>query len=227
MTAVETSYPTSGGRTPFATWARRVGIAIAIAGLALLVWTIWDQQALMRWIENASPLRFFIVMSLLPVVGVPITPFFILAGTTFGIAVGLIVALSALLVQLVLSYWIANSRLRGLFEAMLRRFNYELPDFKGESRSAVRFTLMVKATPGIPNVVKNYGLASAGVPLGVFLVVSMALTGAYGAALVVLGESLFQHQSVRALVAIAVVVVLALLLSRWVKRRRDQAPITA
>ncbi|MCW5802134.1 MAG: hypothetical protein KIT31_07085 [Deltaproteobacteria bacterium] len=209
----------TAARSSLATWARRIGLVLA-AGLVYLVVSIWDRDALMRWIEHASPTRFFIAMAILPTIGVPITPFFLLAGTTFGIALGLVGSLVALFAQLLIAHWIATSRLRRTLATILQRFDYELPDFEGRSRNALRFSLMVKLTPGVPNVVKNYLLASSGVPFGIFVLVSMVVTGVYGAALVVLGESLFQHRSLRAILAVAVVAALGYALVRWLRQTR-------
>jgi len=82
---------------------------------------------------------------------------------------------------------------------------------------------MVKLTPGLPAFVKNYGLAAAGVPFPTYLGVSMLVTGAYAAALVLLGDSLFEHDFGPALVAAAVVALVAGLGALWLRRRRGRA----
>jgi uncharacterized membrane protein YdjX (TVP38/TMEM64 family) len=172
---------------------KRALLAIALVGLALLLWSIWNREALLEWIRSARALPFFAVMALLPAVGVPITPFFVLAGASFGIRVGLIGSLLALGANFALCYFIARSSLRPRLVALLRRFDYELPNFAAGGKSALRFALVVKATPGVPAFVKNYALGAANVPFGVYLATSMSVTGLYAALLIVLGESLFDH----------------------------------
>ena len=161
---------------------RRALTVAALAGLALLVWRVWDHDAVLAWMRQASPVRYFTAMALLTVIGIPVTPLFVVAGATFGAAVGLIGSGLALAAALTMSYGIARGRMRRWLESLLRRFGSELPDFGEAGRNALRFTLMVKLTPGLPAFVKNYGLAAAGVPFPTFLGVSMLVTGAYAAA---------------------------------------------
>ncbi len=202
---------------------KRALTVAALAGLALLVWRVWDHDAVLAWMREASPVRYFAAMALLTVIGVPVTPLFVVAGATFGAAVGLVGSGLALAASLAMSYAIARGRLRRWLESLLRRFGSGLPDFREAGRSALRFALMVKLTPGLPAFVKNYGLAAAGVPFPTYLGVSMLITGAYGAALVLLGESLFEHDFGPALVPAVVVAVLAALGVVWARRRRRRA----
>ena len=203
-------------------------MVLALAGLALLLWALWDHGALwnhdgvVAWMRHARPLPYFAVMALLTTVGAPITPFFIAAGAAFGVRVGLIGSGLAFASSLSVTYWIARGRLRPRLVSLLRRSGRELPDFGEAGKHALRFTLMVKLAPGIPAFLKSYVLAVAGVPFIPYLVVSILITGTYAAALVVLGESLFEHDLSRALLPAAIVVVLAALGLWWRRRRRDR-----
>jgi uncharacterized membrane protein YdjX (TVP38/TMEM64 family) len=191
----------------------RVRIGLVGVTLVVLIWlfkSLWDRDAFMALLQEAPPLAFFVAMALLPVVGVPLAPLLVAAGATFGVRLGLAGSLIALACNLVLSYRIARSGLRPRLTRLFRRFDYELPNFDGPSRHALRFTLMVKFAPGVPAFVKNYGLAVAGVPFTLYFVSSLLITGAYSALLIVLGESLFAHETNRALwVAGAILAVLA------------------
>lgn len=208
-----------------AVWVKRIVVAAAVVGLALLVWSIWDHEAVLAWMGRARPLPFFATMAILPAIGAPLTPLFLLAGATFGVRVGLIGSGLALAANLVLCYWIARSSLRARLASLMRRFDYEIPDFRGASKDAVRFTLMVKLAPGIPGFVKNYGLGVAGVPFALYFAASMLITGAYAACLIVLGESLFEHELNRSLAAAAIVAALAAGLWWWRRRQgRGGAP---
>jgi uncharacterized membrane protein YdjX (TVP38/TMEM64 family) len=201
---------------------------LALAGLALLGWALWDHAApwgldgVVAWMRHARPVPYFAVTALLFTVGAPITPFFIAAGAAFGVRVGLVGSLLALASSLSLNYWIARGRLRPWLESLLRRSGRELPDLGEAGKHAVRFTVMVKLAPGIPAFLKSFVLAVAGVPFALYLALSMLITGTYAAALVVLGESLFEHDLTRALVPVAIVVVVAALGLWWRRRRRDR-----
>jgi uncharacterized membrane protein YdjX (TVP38/TMEM64 family) len=102
----------------------------------------------------------------------------------------------------------------------MRRFNYEIPDMGKRKKGAVRFTLAVKFAPGIPAFVKNYGLGVASVPFPLYFIFSMLVTGAYAVLLVVLGESLLNHQLNRTVVLIASIALVALGAWWWRRRRR-------
>jgi len=198
---------------------RALGVA-SLVGLALLLWAVWDREAATAWMSEARPLPYFAAVALLTAVGAPITPFFIVAGATFGLRVGLMGSVLALAVSLAVTYWMAR-KLRPRVESLARRFDHKLPHLGDAGRNALRFTLMVKLAPGVPVFLKNCGLAVAGVPFVVYLGVSMLITGAYVAALVVLGESLLEHDLRRVLALAAAFAVLAALGLRWWRRPGD------
>jgi uncharacterized membrane protein YdjX (TVP38/TMEM64 family) len=134
------------------------------------------------------------------------------------VRLGLVGSLLALAANAAGCYFVARL-MRPRLAALLRRFRYQLPDFRSGERSAFRFTLAVKLTPGVPAFVKQYGLGVAGVPFGLYFALSMGITGLYAVSLVVLGESLFDHNVGRALIAGAAVLLLALGVWWWRRRR--------
>jgi uncharacterized membrane protein YdjX (TVP38/TMEM64 family) len=190
-----------------------------IAGLLALLWSAYDHEAVMAWLREAHPLPFFAAATLLPIFGVPISPFFILAGASFGRWPGLIGSELALAANLVICYWIARSGIRQWLVSLLQKFGHELPEFSESNKRTFRFILTVKLTPGPPQVVKNYTLGAARVPFNLFFGTSMLINGVYAALLVIVGESILSHQLSRALIAVAVVVVLAAA-ARWGLRKR-------
>jgi len=209
--------------TPRRPWARRLLLVLGLVVIGFIVWTAWDRDLINRWKQSATPLPFFTGMALAPAFGIPITPLFVLAGATFGRRVGLIGSGVALAANLALCYWIARSGLRPWLVRLMRRFDYELPNFQKRTRGAWRFTLMVKMAPGIPQFVKNYGLGVAGVSFALYFIASFVITGAYGAALIVLGESLFRHESARSAIIAGAVVLLAAAIWWWRRRRRRRS----
>jgi uncharacterized membrane protein YdjX (TVP38/TMEM64 family) len=199
----------------------RVRIALIVATViasVLLFRSIWDREAFMTALRDAPPLPFFIAMALLPMVGVPLTPLLIAAGATFGVRLGLVGSLLALALNLAASYRLARSGLQPHLERLFRRFDYELPNFDGQPRHALRFTLMVKFAPGVPAFVKNYGLGVARVPFTLYFVSSMLITGVYSALLVVLGESLFTHETNMVVVVGGAALLVAFAAYLWRKR---------
>jgi uncharacterized membrane protein YdjX (TVP38/TMEM64 family) len=199
-------------------WLKRVLGVLGLAVLAAVTWWAWDRGVMTGWKEEAGPVTFFGAMAVLPAIGMPITPFLVLAGATFGVGPGLLGSALALGVNLTLCYAIARSALRPWLESLLRRFEYELPDFEQREGGALRFTLLVKFAPGAPAVAKNYLLGLTGVPFALYFIASMLITGAYAALCVILGGSLFEHDIGRLLIVGGVAVVLCAALWWWRKR---------
>jgi uncharacterized membrane protein YdjX (TVP38/TMEM64 family) len=197
-------------------------VALAVAAALLLLaaaWFSWDREAVLAWKRSASPPLFFAAMAILPALGLPLTPFYIVAGATFGVPIGLIGSMIALAVNLTLSYFIARSIPQAWLEGVLSRFGTKLPAFD-ETSGAIRFSVLVKLTPGVPMLLKNYLLGLSGVPFKVYLLTSLVTALLYAVPLMILGNSLFDHDWSRSTVAI--VVGLAAGAGVWLWRRRSR-----
>lgn len=201
-------------RSTLATWARRVLGAVTLLILAVLIWNAWDHQAFIAWREEAGVVPFFLAMAMLPALGVPITPFFIVAGATFGTLVGLAGSAVALCGNLLLCYWIARSGLRPWLARLLERTRYDIPDFE-EGTGALRFALLVKLAPGVPLFIKHYLPGMASVPFWIYFTVSGTITGFYAVAFVALGESLLEHDLGNGALALAGLAAVALAIYLW------------
>lgn len=197
-----------------------------VLGLAALIWVVghWDKEAIMDWTDDASMTVFFAALAVLPAVGFPTTPFYILAGASFGVTVGLVGSAASLAVNLILCYWVAHSGLRRWLLAGLARTRYELPDFR--EKHAVRFTLLVKLAPGVPTFIKNYLIGLGGVPFRVYFTISFVVTMVYAGVFVVLGESVLDQDFETAGWALAALGVVAAGLwyarRRWLEKERDE-----
>jgi uncharacterized membrane protein YdjX (TVP38/TMEM64 family) len=191
---------------------------VAVAAVGYFVWSAYDHQAVMAWLEGMRPLPFFVAMTILPALGVPTTWLYILAGASFGIPVGLVLSLLALAVNAALCFWLAR-KARPLFSRVLSKLETDLPDFTDKRKGALRLVLGVKLAPGVPMFIKNYGLGISGVPFRMFFLATMLLTGIYAAAFVVVGSSLLEHQPNRTLIAIVVLAALVAAVM-WYRRRQ-------
>jgi uncharacterized membrane protein YdjX (TVP38/TMEM64 family) len=190
---------------------------VSVVLLAGLLWHFWDHQAFLEWKREAGPVPFFLALAILPALGFPTTPFYLIAGATFSLPVALGGSFLALAANLVLCYLVATGPLRRSLLRLLARFDYRLPDL-GRRRSW-RFLLMVKFMPGVPAFVKNYLLGLAGVPFALYFGVSIAITGIYLTSFVVLGESVLDRDPRQAALALGVLVIFALVIW-WYKRRK-------
>jgi uncharacterized membrane protein YdjX (TVP38/TMEM64 family) len=198
-------------------WLKPVAAAVAALIVAYLLWSAWDHRAVMDWIYRLRPVPFFVAMAVLPAIGFPFTPLFLFAGASFGPVMGFVGSMIALAANLVVCFVIAR-RMREPLQSLLRRFKYELPDFRGRGRASVRFAFTVKAAPGIPGFVKHYGLGLAGVPFVPYFFVALGVSGAYAAASVIVGNSLFDHDVSRTVVTIAILAG-ATAVVVWLRRR--------
>jgi uncharacterized membrane protein YdjX (TVP38/TMEM64 family) len=207
--------------------ARWAGIAAVVIGLVYLMVSIWDRDALARWMSDAPAVPFFVAMAVLPVVGVPQSPFTVIAGATFGIWVALAGSIAAIAVNLCLGYVIAQTKLRPRIEALFRRFDYKVPDFAAGGRAAWRFAVAVKLTPALPMVAKIYIPAVTSVPFNIYFAVSLVIGTAFAAAWIVLGDSLLAHDVDHATLAAIAIVVLAVVAVIWWRKRGDDAAAAA
>ena len=201
-------------------WASALlGFATLTAGLL-----VWGGLAL-ESLETLHPLALLMSMTLLPALGLPMTPFYVIAGLRFGIPAGLAFSAVATLLNLLLCYAIAHGRLRpALSRAIERRF----PALAGLDRTrgdAWRVTFLIKLVPGVPMFIKHYALGIAGVPRSIYLTVALMTTGPYAVAFVVLGKSALEGDVGQILVAMALVALVVVTLKMAVGyRARRRAP---
>lgn len=200
-------------------WVGPISVTAFILVLTLL-WVSYE-DVLLAWKSGLDPLPFFALLALAGCLGIPTTPFYLLAGVLFGPAVALVGSALSVLTYQSLAYGIARGPLRGWSDRISgpleRRFaSYRL------ARPYLRVVL-VRLLPGLPGALKNYLAASVGAGFGVYLLVSWPLGMAGAAALVAVGEAVATWRPWEALL-----VVLALLAAAWLFRRlrgRRQAAV--
>ncbi|TWI77211.1 putative membrane protein YdjX (TVP38/TMEM64 family) [Desulfobotulus alkaliphilus] len=203
---------------------KKIGLFLRVAGFFLLallllwLWFSWDRELFFVWKQQAGPFPFFLALTLLPLFGFPTTPFYILAGATFGWATGLMGSGLSLAANLVLCHWVSRSGLRPLLVKMLNRTSFHLPEVKPGRFLA--FTIGAKLVPGVPAFAKNYLIALSGVPFRIYFGISFSISMAYAASFVLLGESLLEKDWG---MLSAVMFALALLaIGFWYLRRRNR-----
>jgi uncharacterized membrane protein YdjX (TVP38/TMEM64 family) len=211
------------------------GLAALIAGLAFLALKtglMETADAVVLGLREAGPGVFFVAMALLPAVGFPMFAFTLTAGPVFGptLGTGWVIggSLTAVVANLILTYWLANRALRPLVSRLLTYFDFRLPD--GPADDAWQMTLIVRLTPGPPFWVQNYLLGLIRVPLVPYLVVSTLVMAGYIIALVCGGEAIAEGKGALAFTALCVLVVsvaVQQLLRKRTARRRAAAALQA
>ena len=191
-------------------------IGIILVALGISLFYLWDQEAFLEWKRSAGVWPFFIALTLLPALGIPTTPFFVLAGALFSLSTALIGTALSLAVNLAISYWLVRRYLRQIVVSLLRRFRYELPVFTGDE--AFKLIFLVRIAPGLPFFLKNYATAMMGISFIPYMAISWTISFVYAVGFIVLGDSLIHHDLNEGIWA--AVLLSAILITFWVARRQ-------
>ena len=174
-----------------------MGLAL-IAGLFVLA-RHFELRALMGQmvdgVRAAGPVPFFCAMAILPGLGFPLSAFLAVAGPVFGptLGVGVVVlcAVTAVVANVALFYWVAARGLRPLALWFVHRVGYRLPEFP--ARAAWSAILLLRIVPGTPFFLQTLMLGLARVPFGAYMLVSTLVPSAYITAIIVLGDGLMRR----------------------------------
>lgn len=139
------------------------------------LWHQWVESILQR-VRGVPLVVFVLATAIAPLIGVPVVPLYLMAGVVYspvhGLPVTLVAILVALTLNLILSHRIALY-LRPLVENVLRKFGSKIPLIEGLPMWKV--ILLVRLTPGAPLMIQNYVLSLAGIPLGLYILVSLPI----------------------------------------------------
>jgi uncharacterized membrane protein YdjX (TVP38/TMEM64 family) len=179
-----------------------------------------------RVLRDAGPWAFFTAMAVLPAAGMPISFFNLTAASAFAGQMGLAGVIAAagvaILVNLVLTYWLARYALRPWLVQMISRTKYKIPVVSAADGAEI--TLLIRITPGPPYFVQSYLLGLAEIPFGTYLWISWVITFAYAAGFIVFGEAILHGKAKVAFVGLSVLVAVALavhLLRRHYGKKRS------
>lgn len=189
-------------------WLKAILAAGAI-GVALAGASHWSElktavdDGVMR-LREAGPVVFFLGMALLPAVGFPLMPFSLAAGPVFGPTMGaapvIVCAISAVLVNVTLSYWLAARALRPLVARLAELLGYRLPVNRAET--AWQITTIVRVAPGLPFFMQSYLLGLTRVPFGPYVTMSTLIPAAYLTAIILGGNALWEGRTGTLLIAL-------------------------
>ncbi len=182
------------------------------------------RAALQALLTDASPLLFFTLMALLPLLGAPIALFLVLCGR-FSWDVALTGVVLAGLANLSLSYLIAHSLARPLLQRLIRRGHYRIPTVTPGNQ--FRVLLITRLTPGIPYAVQNYVLGVTRMPFWLYLWFSLLVLMAWALAFITLGQSFFQGQPWLAVGGLLLILCLGLLAQQLLRRQPADAAAEA
>lgn len=145
-----------------------IGVLLACIAVALLYKQI-DIAAFHRRAEGINGPLIFLLMTLLPLVGFPVSVTHAVAGVRFGLPLGIALVSLSIVLQLLASYGLVKLAPK-LFARRMESFRKRLP--KAAYTPLTQFTMLL---PGVPYFAQNYVLPVVGVPLGTYLLWSVPI----------------------------------------------------
>lgn len=157
---------------------------IVLTGVLLLVivaiWGIRNPEVFARAVREGRqvlteyPGLLFLSIAVLPAIGFPVSVLLVLAGFVFqsryGMVGGMVAVAAAITVNIVLTYEIAR-RFAPWFRGQFEKRGYPLPEML--PGTALRVTILVRVTPGMPLFVQNYLLGLLKIPWRTYLLGSL------------------------------------------------------
>jgi uncharacterized membrane protein YdjX (TVP38/TMEM64 family) len=194
-------------------WVTAVLIA---AGVAVL----YHQVDLDRVRDTAEKLNggvAFLLLTLLPLIGFPVSVLHVAAGLRFGVPLGLALVWTSILLQLLASYGIVHWK-RRYFAQRFKSLREKIPH--GAHASVTVFTMLI---PGAPFFAQNYTLAVIGVPLRLYLPICLPMHAARSSIAVILGGESQHLTPLR--VSLLLLYVAAVLGASWWAWRRIRSTL--
>ena len=175
-----------------------------------------DLKSMIGLIQDNGPLIFFTALALLPLIGMPVSIFYLVAGASFGLPLSIGGAAVALAINISLSYWIARNLLRRAVELLLSHTHFKIPQVRGNNY--VMLTLFVRIMPGVPFFLQSYLLGIAQVPFRIYFLISWSVAFLSSMGMIILGNS-FQSSNVGQAVFAVFLVVALLIMVRLIRQR--------
>ncbi|HEY0946238.1 MAG TPA: hypothetical protein VGD81_13255 [Opitutaceae bacterium] len=156
------------------TGRQAAGLALLLAaGLMLTAfYRQIDLQAIHQRAESLNGVLVFVLLTLLPLAGFPVTIAHAAAGIRFGLGWGFVLVAFSILLQMFASYGLVRMA-PGFFARRLEPVRQRLPHAAHQP-----LTIFTMLLPGAPYVAQIYVLPLAGVPLQTFIAWSFPITAA-------------------------------------------------
>ncbi len=116
------------------------------------------------------PWLYILVLAFLPLIGMPVTPLYILGGLLYGFPYAFFLGVPAILLNLLIVFGLCQKYLRPFLIRFLIQLGHK--PWQVDPKETWRITLLVRATPGPPIFLQSYLLCLAAVPLTPFLTLS-------------------------------------------------------
>jgi len=192
-------------------WRFWVTAVVVAAALALLYHRI-DVNAVRDAAAKLNGGLAFALLTVLPLVGFPVSVLHVAAGVRFGVPLGLTLVWTSILLQLLASYGLVHWK-RRFFAHRFKSIREKIP--KGAHAPVTVFTMLI---PGAPFFAQNYTLALLGVPLRLYVGICLPMHAARSSIAVIFGAE-SRHFTPARLVLILLYVAAIVGASWWALRR--------
>jgi uncharacterized membrane protein YdjX (TVP38/TMEM64 family) len=176
----------------------------------------WFEGAMetgLNQLQDSHPMWLIAALVVLPLVGMPISPLWILTGIRFGPAWGVAVGAATMLANITLAYHMAAHLLSRPIHALLRRRGLTMPSVPADDQS--KFILLCRIAPGVPMLLQSFILGSVRVDFRRYILISFPVLTAFCAAFVIGGDALVHSDWWFGLLAFSLFLALLLILRQW------------
>jgi len=169
------------------------------------------------------PVALFAALAVLPAFGFPASPLLILAGVVWGSNwQSCLIAILAMAINMTWSYFLAVGSANGIVRRLLgerwdRWKNVHPSDL-------IRFTAILRITPGIPFFLQNYVLGLMSVPFLPYILISVPLNGIFVVGFVLTGGAIFEGNIGLAITGIGIIALATLVIHLVRKNPQIQDP---
>lgn len=195
----------------------KILIGLSLAAVAVGAIVVWryrehlgeiDYQGLVDSIAGFGPIPFFLAMAILPSLWAPASPFLFLAGALYDLPLALGGSAAALGSNMALSWLLAGRLFRPLFERLVHRFGYSVPEL--DRNNMIAIAVLLRITPGVPFPFQNYLLGLARMPFGWYMGISLPITIGMAFGIILAGDAILKGNFAIALLAISLLIALSL-----------------
>ena len=177
-------------------------------------------ELILEMLQSLPVWLFLAALSLLPLLGMPISPMWILTGMTYGVWGGLGLIVVGMAINFALAYFVSQRWLRAPISRLLLRKGIRIPEARpGEF---IKLTIAIRLLPGLPQFMQSYLLGLANVPFLTYYFFSFPPQIAYAVGFIVLGDSLLTMKGGGAILGISIVIAVALLFNLARNRQTAQ-----
>lgn len=149
------------------------------SGLVLLIWSDFDSANLLDKVQQTTPLLFVSLMVILPLVGFPISAFYLYAGSAFPWWQATLLCSLSLAINISVAFPLAKYLLKAPVSHFMAKYSKELPSLT--EKTQFRVTFLVRSIPGIPYFMQNYMLPLIGVKFIHYFLISWSIQSVFAA----------------------------------------------